>query len=253
MSTEQTRSLGELQELRALLKQEREIALERLATSEQDGKIVSERAQTGELSAIDNHPGDLATEVHDRGRDLALLNHDEERLTRIEDALQAMDEGRYGYCQTCHEAIPLERLQALPESLYCIQHSPRQELNDYRPVEEDILATFRETSHDTKYADGDRDEGGEDAWHIVQSWGNSDSPAMMDNPEEDYYNDYDNIQDAPEYVEPLESFLATDINGSGSNVTLIRNQAYYDYLEHSEGDRELEYLPEELDDTTSYE
>jgi len=251
MSTKQTRNLSQLQELREVLQQERELALERIATSEQDGNIVSERAQTGELSAFDNHPGDLATEVHDRGRDLALLNHDEETLGRIEDALHAMDEGRYGYCQICQEAIPLERLKALPESLYCIEHSPRQELNDYRPVEEDLLATFRETSQDTKYAERDREEGGEDAWHIVQSWGNSDSPAMTADPEEDYYNGGDNIQDYPEYVESLESFLATDI--TGSHVTLVRNHAYYDYLESSEGDRELEYLPEEFDDTTTFE
>lgn len=78
---------------------------------------------TGELSRYDNHPADLGTEQFEREKDLALAEQARRQLQEIEDALQVMDEGRYGLCQRCGAPIPYERLEAMPASLYCKEHA----------------------------------------------------------------------------------------------------------------------------------
>jgi DnaK suppressor protein len=39
---------------------------------------------------------------------------------KIDDALVKMEVGTYGLCETCLEAIPMERLKALPHSTECV-------------------------------------------------------------------------------------------------------------------------------------
>jgi DnaK suppressor protein len=43
-----------------------------------------------------------------------------ERLRQVIVALAAIDSGDYGYCRQCSESIGFERLQARPESRYCL-------------------------------------------------------------------------------------------------------------------------------------
>ena len=40
-------------------------------------------------------------------------------LGLIERALARMEDGSYGFCETCGEAIDVERLMAIPETLHC--------------------------------------------------------------------------------------------------------------------------------------
>jgi RNA polymerase-binding transcription factor DksA len=37
------------------------------------------------------------------------------------ETLKRMDEGTYGYCKYCGEAIPMERLQRVPGALQCVK------------------------------------------------------------------------------------------------------------------------------------
>ena len=42
-----------------------------------------------------------------------------EELGLIELALARLENGEYGFCQTCQEPINVERLMAIPEALHC--------------------------------------------------------------------------------------------------------------------------------------
>ncbi|MFC5651658.1 TraR/DksA C4-type zinc finger protein [Paenibacillus solisilvae] len=229
----------QLHMLRSSLEAEQASIEQRLASNDHFGLGVSMKDETGELSYIDNHPADSATEIYERGKDIALLEQEEFHLSRIDDALSAMNNGDYGICRTCGADIPYERLEALPDSLYCIEHAPRQELSERRPAEESFLyPPFGRSSMDEKEYNG---FDGEDAWQIVESWGNSDSPAMSENRDVDSYDHIGiEAEEADGYVEPFESFIATDI--TGNHVTVVRNREYYEYMEHDEGDHGLEQL-----------
>ncbi|WP_308858144.1 TraR/DksA C4-type zinc finger protein [Paenibacillus sp. R14(2021)] len=230
---------NQLRNLRSQLTVEKAATEQRLASIDHYGLSTSLRDATGDLSAYDNHPGDAATETYERGKDIALHEQEELRLNRISEALSAMDNGSYGSCQTCGEPIPLARLQALPDTLYCAEHSPRQELSEHRPIEESFLMPPFGRSDMDDHEDGFNGFDGEDAWQIVERWGNSNSPAMSENRNVTSYEEVGIESDELDgYVESLESFIATDITGNHRYV--VRNKAYNDYMENEEGEALLE-------------
>ncbi|WP_019420623.1 TraR/DksA C4-type zinc finger protein [Paenibacillus sp. OSY-SE] len=206
----------------------------RLKQGDHYGLSHSLRENTGELSTIDNHPADVATEMYERGKDIALNEHHEILLERIETALGMMTKGTYGICVVCDEHIPYERLEAVPSTMYCVEHCPETFVSDRRPVEEQFLTPpFGRTSLDELDTQNGFD--GEDAWQIVEAWGTSDSPAMH---EERNADDYDHLmieasEELDGSVEAFESFVATDI--TGRHVSIVRNRQYRQYMESGEG------------------
>lgn len=213
---------------------DRKVELERrMVYNDQHGLGESERDMTGELSHIDNHPGDLASEMFEREKDLALQDRVDQELQRVIFSLEAIHHGRYGVCLTCGQPIPYERLEVLPDTQYCVNDTPRERVSRDRPVEEEVLApAFGKSSMDEhEYAAFD----GEDAWQIVESWGNSNSPALAEGNEIDSYNEMDieNGDDQGGFVEVYENFVATNIDGS--EVFIVRSPQYVDYLNRGEG------------------
>jgi YteA family regulatory protein len=218
---------------------EEKISLERrFDHNENHGLSVSFIQNTGELSMYDNHPADIGSELFERSKDSALNEQMEFQLQQVDEALALMQQGNYGTCVFCHEPIPFERLQAIPTTLYCIKHVPDPAESVRRPIEEEVLSPpFGRTSLDEH---GDQNQfDGEDAWQIVENWGNSDSPAMSENRQ---VEDYDHVSiesdELDGYVEAYESFVATDLYGQ--TVSIVRNKAYQDYLHSGEGEPLLE-------------
>jgi YteA family regulatory protein len=234
-----TGPLPEQQErkLRQRLLEEKQALESRLLDGGQDSPAMSWRESAGELSSNDNHPADIGTDLFERGKDLARREQARLRLETIEQALHRMDQGLYGLCAVCGRPIPPERLEAAPETVYCVEHHPKRRQPETRPAEESFLhPPFGRTSMDEK--DDQAGFDGEDAWQTVEAWGNSDSPAMAENPEADYEGLMIEADERDGAVEPLESFLVTDI--TGRNVSFVRNRAYERYLESGEGDPLLE-------------
>ena len=80
-----------------------------------------------ELSSLDQHQADVGTETFDRERDLSLLEQVEGELADVEHAMQRIDDGTYGTCEACGEAIPDARLEALPAARFCVSHQAAAE------------------------------------------------------------------------------------------------------------------------------
>ncbi|MDQ0231101.1 yteA family sporulation protein [Metabacillus malikii] len=171
----------------------------------------------GELSSYDNHPGDEATELYEREKDIALNEHAEEELNDINRALKAIDEGTYGKCEVCGAEIPLERLDAIPTATTCVNHAPEEVVSHNRPVEEGVLMPpFGKFNFD------DKDENvafdAEDAYQIVNSYGSSETPSDLSYPK-DHYNDvYMESEEPDGYVEDFENFIGTDMEGKEITV-----------------------------------
>jgi DnaK suppressor protein len=97
-----------------------------------------ERSQAdaaGELSSVDQHPGDLGTETFEQEKNISLLEQVEDELLQIEAAFERLDRGTYGTCQVCGRPIGKERLEALPATRFCIddQAKAERELGSPRP------------------------------------------------------------------------------------------------------------------------
>jgi RNA polymerase-binding transcription factor DksA len=81
----------------------------------------------GELSSVDQHPGDLGSETFEQEKNVSLLEQVDSELLEIEAAFERVDRGTYGNCQACGRPIGAERLEALPASRFCVDDQAKAE------------------------------------------------------------------------------------------------------------------------------
>ena len=77
--------------------------------------------ELGAAQGFGKRIGDGTTEAISRLTDIGVGRSLEEGLARTERALAKLDEGTYGTCDSCGEAIAPARLHAMPDSVLCIQ------------------------------------------------------------------------------------------------------------------------------------
>ncbi|MCZ2257685.1 TraR/DksA C4-type zinc finger protein [Sporosarcina sp. G11-34] len=168
---------------------------------------------SGELSMYANHPGDMGTELFEREKDMALHVHAGSELEKVENALQAIVSKSYGKCEVCQREIPFERLEAIPYTTFCMEHSmehSEQNLIRDRPVEEEILIPAKPDSFADRRHGVARDA--EDSFQEAAKSGTSETPSDFTGDHDSYAGLYDNnIEDGA--TEKYEEFAATDITG----------------------------------------
>ncbi|WP_026694600.1 TraR/DksA C4-type zinc finger protein [Peribacillus kribbensis] len=180
---------------------------------------------TSELSAYDNHPADLGTELYEREKDLALNEREKLEYSQINRALEAIQNGTYGSCEVCGDDIPNERLEAVPSTTFCIKHAPQAVSHD-RPVEEGVLMPpfgkfdMDEMDEDTAYD-------AEDSWQDAAEHGTSNSPSDFANPKNLYGDMYIEAEEQIGYVESYENFIGNDMYGQ--NITVYPNERHEEY------------------------
>ena len=182
------------------------------------------RESLGELSLIDNHPADVATEVYERSRDVAQHDRLLHRVEAIDVALARFDQGKYGVCEHCGHEILFERLEALPYTTVCTECSREEEKEEQHslhrePVENELLnRPFSRTFNDGT----DRVEfDGEDSWQAVARYGTSESPQDLGTNRDvadpnDLYEDADEVIGAVQYIETIET--QREPEGRGNSI-----------------------------------
>ena len=79
----------------------------------------------GDVTSVPTHPADQDSEgVMER---VGLGEIERDRLEEIDEALQRIDEGTFGTCQSCGNEISQERLDAVPYTAYCISCAEKME------------------------------------------------------------------------------------------------------------------------------
>lgn len=76
---------------------------------------------------VSNHPGEAASQVMSRERNLAVYADLEFDLRRVEHALERIEDGTYGICEVCGNPIPVERLEAQPAATLCVRDQSARE------------------------------------------------------------------------------------------------------------------------------
>lgn len=80
-------------------------------SSEEEREAIAPDVSIGRLSRLDAMQMQEVAKEADRRR--------EERIARLELALDQLDEGIYGRCTRCGEDIAFERLKVTPEATHC--------------------------------------------------------------------------------------------------------------------------------------
>jgi DnaK suppressor protein len=63
---------------------------------------------------------DLASEERDREINFILNDREREKLQAIDEALERIEDGTYGICESCESEIASGRLEAMPFSRLCV-------------------------------------------------------------------------------------------------------------------------------------
>ncbi|MEX1080631.1 MAG: RNA polymerase-binding protein DksA [Halofilum sp. (in: g-proteobacteria)] len=101
---------------------------ERLLAQRADIENDIARARS-ELSTASNEPDELdrATAEEERWLSLRISEREGKLLRKIDEALQRMDEGEYGYCEDTGEQIGIARLLARPTATLSAEAKTRRE------------------------------------------------------------------------------------------------------------------------------
>ncbi|MDG5473574.1 TraR/DksA C4-type zinc finger protein [Jeotgalibacillus sp. ET6] len=198
-----------------LLKQKREL------TEDQNDKADVDEYST-ELSQYDNHPADNATDLFDRELDMALNEHSEEELEKVEAALQAIEEGTYGVCKVTGKDIPIERLEAMPTALTVVEAAEEQTQGDIesRPSEESVISPS--SDHPLRSEEGEvRDY--QNSFSEAARYGTSETPSDMAGDEKDYDEMYESHEDGDDSINELsdeneEEEIGTDLEGKDRRI-----------------------------------
>ena len=114
---------AELEEFREVLATEKENLEEELAGH---GRVQNETGDwqgASESEGIESDPNDVADQIEELVINVPLVEELEERHREVLDAVEKLDDGVYGICEVCSEAIPLDRLKANPAARTCVEHA----------------------------------------------------------------------------------------------------------------------------------
>ncbi len=108
-----------LKQMQAKLLEMRRQLLREIDKDRQLGREVSKEG------GMDSY--DLASEERDREISFLLTDRDREKLQAIQDALDRIEEGTYGICESCEAEIAEGRLIALPFTRLCVSCQAQEE------------------------------------------------------------------------------------------------------------------------------
>lgn len=104
---------------------ESEIAAQREEIRESENEV--DELLTDPVAGAGDDPADAGAKTFQREHDLALAYNTRDLLAKNERAIEQMDAGTYGVCESCGQAIGKARLQAFPRATLCVTCKQREE------------------------------------------------------------------------------------------------------------------------------
>lgn len=115
----------EVDDLRARLLEEQAELQTQLTTIEDTSFAQSQSDLTGDVG-LDDESADAGTATFEREKDLSIEQNVRDLLSKIERALERIEEGTYGICSRCGKPIEKARIKALPYVDLCIKDAQAQ-------------------------------------------------------------------------------------------------------------------------------
>jgi RNA polymerase-binding protein DksA len=111
------RSAAETEKIRTALSDR---LVELRAEYEQTMGEIAEAQRDRLTDSAGDDQADTGTKTFEREQEITLANNLRERVGQVERALDRLDDGQYGWCERCGNAIPVERLAAFPSATLCV-------------------------------------------------------------------------------------------------------------------------------------
>jgi RNA polymerase-binding transcription factor len=117
----------ELQRFRKLLMEEKERVSQSLAQHEKIIMHTDDQSGLEAGKAHSNHMADQGSDEFQYETTIKFAKTEGRYLYNIEEALRRIEDGTYGKCQECTQAIGLPRLKRLPYTRLCIDCKEKEE------------------------------------------------------------------------------------------------------------------------------
>ncbi|MER5643428.1 TraR/DksA C4-type zinc finger protein [Streptosporangium sp. NPDC002524] len=116
-----TWSAEELKEVRG------QLATEIHELTAEIAKAETEIASSDVTDGAGDDQADAGARTYEREREIALTLNSRDLVAQNERAIARIDAGTYGVCESCHQPIGKERLQAFPRATLCVACKQREE------------------------------------------------------------------------------------------------------------------------------
>ena len=93
-------------------------------TQMEDNALNKDHSRT---TSMPTSPAELGSDNFNQELTLSLLGGEKDALNQIDAAIERIDDGRYGECETCGGKIPKPRLEAIPYAAQCVRCASQQE------------------------------------------------------------------------------------------------------------------------------
>jgi RNA polymerase-binding protein DksA len=110
----------ELDHFRSKLLKEKEDAVNEVRELKQSYDNLTKNSDDTQ-SAQDHHQGDLGSDESEKSVVLAGIERNNDKLDKINVALDRMNDGNYGICIVTNKPIQKERLEAIPYALQSVE------------------------------------------------------------------------------------------------------------------------------------
>lgn len=112
---------------------EAQLAFFRARLQQMEKEILVNAGETTEHlreTVIVPDPADRATIEEEHALELRTRDRERKLLKKIGESLDALDEGEYGYCESCGVEIGIRRLEARPTATLCIDCKTLDEIRE---------------------------------------------------------------------------------------------------------------------------
>ena len=82
----------------------------------------------GKVTSMPIHMAELGSDNWEQELTFGLIESKQALLREIDDALQRIENRRYGICETTSKVITKARLRVIPWARYCIEYARKREL-----------------------------------------------------------------------------------------------------------------------------
>lgn len=90
--------------------------------SEIEGTVrISQQDSSGDISSYRTHPADVSSDTESREISSFIVSSVVDRLKKINESIERIEDGIYGICELCGKEIEFDRLKAIPYTTVCIE------------------------------------------------------------------------------------------------------------------------------------
>jgi RNA polymerase-binding protein DksA len=123
---------GKKKHFRELLIKERDRLVKEIDEFQTELSGNGKMKSSGATFYYTQHMGDLGTDQMEREKNFHFASSERRYLYHIEKAIEKLDKGKYGICETCGKPINLDRLEAIPSARLCFECKEKEEKSKVR-------------------------------------------------------------------------------------------------------------------------